>query len=283
MYYYEDYIKFKERYIKNIKSIKEIVKYPTISIVDKPNIELKQSVSSYELIFDRIGRLLLVQKLNSDYSYVYSYNEKQLVSIEELCNGSIVMINKINYDKKNRIIEEDIKEPFQNKNSRIENLSYKYINEYKVIINDPETNQDVERVVDLTTLQHKEIDKKLFESGENKVTTMVDADFIATETYNDKSQLISQKLEDEKEVIYFDFFEYDLNGFRTKRIMANEDGSYDLNDIREYHYNDKGLIISEDGIITYEYKYNSLGDWIERIRFKEGILQYITHRQLEYY
>ena len=251
MYYYEDYIKFKERYIKNIKSIKEIVKYPTISIVDKPNIELKQSVSSYELIFDRIGRLLLVQKLNSDYSYVYSYNEKQLVSIEELCNGSIVMINKINYDKKNRIIEEDIKEPFQNKNSRIENLSYKYINEYKVII--------------------------------NKVTTMVDADFIATETYNDKSQLISQKLEDEKEVIYFDFFEYDLNGFRTKRIMANEDGSYDLNDIREYHYNDKGLIISEDGIITYEYKYNSLGDWIERIRFKEGILQYITHRQLEYY
>lgn len=43
-----------------------------------------------------------------------------------------------------------------------------YGSEYKVIINDPETNQDVERVVDLTTLQHKELDEKLFESGENK-------------------------------------------------------------------------------------------------------------------
>ncbi|WP_299007930.1 hypothetical protein [uncultured Tenacibaculum sp.] len=251
MYHYEEYIKFKERYINNIKSIKEIVKYPKISIADKPNIELKQSVSSYELIFDRVGRLLLVQKLNSNYSYVYSYNEKQLESIEELCNGRVTMINKINYDNSSRIIEEDIQETFQDKDSRIENLSYKYINGNTVII--------------------------------NKVTTMDDADFIATETYNDKRQLISQKLEDEKEVIYFDFFEYDLNGFKTKQIMANADGSYDLNDIRKYNYNGKGLIISEDGIITYEYKYNSLGDWIERIRYKEGILQYVTHRQLEYY
>lgn len=251
MYHYEEYIKFKERYINNIKSIKEIVKYPKISIVDKPNIAFKQSVSSYELIFDRVGRLLLIQKLDSNYSYVYSYDNKQLKSIEELCNGRVTLVNKISYDNNGRIIEEDIQETFQDKNSRIENLSYKYINDNIIII--------------------------------NKVSTMDDADFIVTETYNDKRQLVSQKLEDEKEIIYFDFFEYDLNGFKTKQIMANDDGSHDLNDIREYNYNDKGLIISEGGIITYEYNYNSRGDWIERIRFKEGVLQYITQRQLDYY
>ena len=43
-----------------------------------------------------------------------------------------------------------------------------YGSEYKVMINDIETGQDVERTIDLSTLQHKEIDKKLFESGENK-------------------------------------------------------------------------------------------------------------------
>ena len=43
-----------------------------------------------------------------------------------------------------------------------------YGSEYKVMINDIETGQDVERTIDLSTLQHKEIDKKLFKSGENK-------------------------------------------------------------------------------------------------------------------
>ena len=43
-----------------------------------------------------------------------------------------------------------------------------YGSEYNVSINDPETNEDVELNIDLTTLKPKVVDEKLFESGENK-------------------------------------------------------------------------------------------------------------------
>ena len=43
-----------------------------------------------------------------------------------------------------------------------------YGSEYKVVINDPETNEEVELQVDLTTLKPKEMDEKLLEKGENK-------------------------------------------------------------------------------------------------------------------
>jgi hypothetical protein len=39
---------------------------------------------------------------------------------------------------------------------------------YNVSLNDPETNEEVELQVDLTTLKPKEIDEKLLENGENK-------------------------------------------------------------------------------------------------------------------
>ena len=43
-----------------------------------------------------------------------------------------------------------------------------YGSEYNVSVNDPETNEEVELQVDLTTLQPKEMDEKLLEKGENK-------------------------------------------------------------------------------------------------------------------
>ncbi len=43
-----------------------------------------------------------------------------------------------------------------------------YGSEYNVSLNDPETNEEVELQVDLTTLKPKEIDEKLLEEGENK-------------------------------------------------------------------------------------------------------------------
>jgi len=39
---------------------------------------------------------------------------------------------------------------------------------YNVSVNDPETNEEVELQVDLTTLKPKEMDEKLLEKGENK-------------------------------------------------------------------------------------------------------------------
>ncbi len=43
-----------------------------------------------------------------------------------------------------------------------------YGSEYNVSVNDPETNEEVELQVDLTTLQPKEMEEKLLEKGENK-------------------------------------------------------------------------------------------------------------------
>jgi hypothetical protein len=43
-----------------------------------------------------------------------------------------------------------------------------YGSEYNVSVNDPETNEEVELQVDLTTLQPKEMDEKILEKGENK-------------------------------------------------------------------------------------------------------------------
>ena len=43
-----------------------------------------------------------------------------------------------------------------------------YGSEYNVSLNDPETNEEVELQVDLTTLKPKEMDEKLLEKGENK-------------------------------------------------------------------------------------------------------------------
>ena len=43
-----------------------------------------------------------------------------------------------------------------------------YGGEYNILINDPDTGEEVERTVDLTQLKHRELDEKLFKSGENK-------------------------------------------------------------------------------------------------------------------
>ena len=43
-----------------------------------------------------------------------------------------------------------------------------YGSNYNVAVNDPETSEEVELQVDLTTLQPKELDEKLLEKGENK-------------------------------------------------------------------------------------------------------------------
>ena len=43
-----------------------------------------------------------------------------------------------------------------------------YGSEYNVSLNDPETNEEVELQVDLTTLKPKELNEKLLEKGENK-------------------------------------------------------------------------------------------------------------------
>ena len=43
-----------------------------------------------------------------------------------------------------------------------------YGGQYNILINDPETNEEVELEFDLTQLKHRELDEKLFKSGENK-------------------------------------------------------------------------------------------------------------------
>ncbi len=40
-----------------------------------------------------------------------------------------------------------------------------YGKDYDVMIIDPDTNEEVETTIDLTTLEHKEIDESLFENG----------------------------------------------------------------------------------------------------------------------
>jgi len=43
-----------------------------------------------------------------------------------------------------------------------------YGKDYAVTINDPDTTLDVEETIDLTTLEHKKVDYKVFNGGENK-------------------------------------------------------------------------------------------------------------------
>lgn len=251
MYYYEDYLRLRKEYFPNVKSIKEIEEIPVIKINKEIVFQLKQSKSSCEFIFDRVGRLLFFKKLDSVYSYLYKYDEMRLISIDERCGSRVSVLNKISYDINNRIIEEDVRETVQGDDSILEKISYNYRD--KNII-------------------------RIEKSCKNKKDN-----FNVTEVYNDSNLLISNKLEDDNEVLYFGKFEYDIHGREIKDIEVNADGSYSKDDIKILTYYDNGLIKSYNDSITYEYKYDEKGNWIECFRFNEGVLQYIKTRELIYY
>lgn len=83
---------------------------------------------------------------------------------------------------------------------------------------------------------------------------------------------------------------YHSNGKLRESIRTPKGSEYDV--MTSHKYNDKGHLIEHfllpnnkkhKQIWEYEYKYDSKGNWIEKINYKDRIPLQFVKREIEYY
>ena len=83
-------------------------------------------------------------------------------------------------------------------------------------------------------------------------------------------------------------YAYDANGNETQQFFQDDDGQFKR--VYSQEFDDFGNVVKrtiyEDGllyrVVTYEYKYNKEGDWIQRRTFFNDVLTYRTTREIKY-
>ena len=104
-----------------------------------------------------------------------------------------------------------------------------YGGEYNILINDPDTGEEVERTIDLTQLKHRELDEKLFKSGENKFSFKLPnskrvVEFKLLDGHDER--LIEKQLDDLKKVEELTGISSELTT-RIKHQLISVDGNTD--------------------------------------------------------
>lgn len=85
-------------------------------------------------------------------------------------------------------------------------------------------------------------------------------------------------------------YKYDEKGNKIEENNYNDNGSLCWKNT--YNYDEKGNVIEENnynydgiskGIYTYEYEYDENKNWIQEIKYFNGIAQTIKIRKIEYF
>jgi YD repeat-containing protein len=122
--------------------------------------------------------------------------------------------------------------------------------------------------------QDEYVEVEYFSNGEkNKWTEKIDKNKNIIEN-KDKTRFIYDSRNNLIEVIYSN----------NKNIVYeyNSDGKLTSHGIINIKYNNKGFI-ENNGFMSYEYEYDTQGNWVKKIEFSDGHPILIRERKLKYY
>ncbi len=217
----------------------------------------------------------------NDRIEIYNYNQQIVLRKNYRSEGTVFSSVEFEYNKTNNLIKE---REFRNGNLDVVRM-YKYNNDGNLQIIDSHDSNGKHLIkgeykYDSKGNNIEELffgsDGKLmikhvfeYDNRGNKIEAINSYDGFDNNrviyTYDDESNLIEEK-------------EYDKNG----KLTGKKSFSYDKenNIVEEIIY---GLKTDENDKWTYEYKYDTMNNWIERTDFSDNVPKYIVKRKIKYY
>lgn len=238
--------------------------------------------------YDEQNRLIKRKEIDnygkgSFYDNEFKYNSKDSISEWIISNDDFKRFHKIKRDNKNRPVKQTIIQ-----NDTVFGV-FSVVYDQDKIIAENEYKYD-NKPVRLLTRKFNEQNLK----EKEEVTEYKTWDTLNYENhyfYNSKQELILEKRFIENDTLYEEIKNtYHPNGKLKESISTPKGSSYFV--ITSQKFNEKGHLIKhsripndekEKEIWEYQYKYDSKGNWIEKINYKDKIPLRIVKREIEYY
>lgn len=227
-----------------------------------------------------------------DHFEVFSYNEKGFITQQDSKNGTTPIKKIYTYDSSNRlkkmefiILNSDGKQVSTYEYNRKGRL-IKQIDEIHFENNSSDKQITVYKTVKFDN--NGRILKSLVETDDKK------NDYYILNTYDQKGNRLSNEIYDMNDKLKYSFlYTYNERGdvLTEKSKLALSGGQMEE---KKYTYDEKGNMLSVSYTIsamgqsnssnaTYEYTFDSKGNWIERVCIESKTKRTYTKRMIEYY
>jgi hypothetical protein len=263
-----DYEKYIEHYVQGAKKIS--VRSKTLQLnLKEIDLKVKKSFGNYDLFFNKVGKLMHSVHYENEHSskvlYAYDENDLLLSELQLQSITNILISDKIfTYDEHDRIKSIMYKSGFTKYGTfDYEEEIHEYNGQNEII-----TFNKVEQFAD-----------EEFEEDDHEI-------FIIN---NQNQQNIEEKvIRNGKELVYWQQYEYDLNGQIRFEYSLNKDGKIDgvYTFLPEINGISTGFKYkSDDSEFTRfsEFQFNERGHWVSETSFLNGEPRYIYERIIDYW
>ena len=247
---------------------------------------------SNEIIYTYDDNKRLIKRTEIDnygkgsfYDNEFKYNSNDSLTQWIISNKDFKRTHKIERDENNRPVKSEV----------IQNDTI--FNTY-IVMYDKNNNVIAENEFKLNNIPVKLLERTFNEQNLKEKEQIIEYrtwDTLNYENkyfYDDDNKLISEKFIVENDSTYEDIvYEYHRNG-ELKKVITTPKGNYTYFTIQTQKYDENGNLIerldepSDDKpktVWSYEYKYDSSKNWIEKVNYKDNKPLRIVKRTIEYY
>ncbi len=211
------------------------------------------------------------------------FNNKGFIS-EKKCfysDNSLIFYYEYQYKQKNKITGRKM---YDAQNYLLEHLQYVY-DEFGVLAAQSTYKGDNSLLV--RYVYEYSTKKQLIKSSVHAPYPSIYTTSFYTFDYNKKNELICQKTYNKNEQLYqTDSFWYDQNGFEKRHKIISHNDGFNFNSYSKY--DPLGNLITykapaqNEPLTSYTYQFDSLGNWTQKLHFKNGKLTDIHERNIIY-
>ncbi len=262
---------------------------------DKGNITTsKEFLSNGEIsaetkyTYDKKGRLNYRREIDnygkgSFYDYNFSFNSKDSIIRVEVSNQQIKRVHQIDRDYKNRVIKNKITQD----DTVIAIYTRNYDNNGNVIEENEYRNQNLPVKIKTRTFDNRNLKQTEQITEFNKWDTL---SYQIKYSYDSNLNVVEENEYQNDTVSMKTINKYFKNGGLQETRNVPIGGGYAVVTTRKF--NESGDLIehsrkssdkSNADTWIYKYKYDSIGNWIEKFEFKNGEPLRIVKRSIDYY
>jgi hypothetical protein len=229
--------------------------------------EIQKGSLAYRLLsdFDENGNIVSENWLDSDTRNIYKYDSiGKLIEQDkhnELKTPSLSSKKKFTYDQNNNLIEKNTYLP---DGFLFEKIIYDY----------DEKGNNIESKCYNYDFEGKELLQFMFKHSYDKKGNEIDRDHY--DNLGNKEYTETYKY-DEKGLMIEEFTDFLKDKIHPKKIRYAYDNKGNILSIK--HYSSEEVIVYEK---THKYKFDKIGNWIEKIHFINGKPDFIEQREISY-